>query len=205
MAATAKKEVVAAHTPSKLHDDQFIVHMPSAHEPQPYAYPGCTTEEILALESRHVKTSHASKNGQIDHPKSDGRSMIPGQERKASVGRIHMGSRFTCTDTHEFTCMVDMASTRWNITAAKPQQSRRDMLGQDLGEARQIKVSNKSAPHTRSQSPLKPKHGNAKPGLQSASTRDTRLGATSVHDTTTLPRPRPKTKHPPQDHNTVRQ
>ncbi|KAK0365277.1 hypothetical protein LTR59_001174 [Friedmanniomyces endolithicus] len=35
---------------SGLGDDRFVVQMPSAREPQPYVYPGCSAAEIKALE-----------------------------------------------------------------------------------------------------------------------------------------------------------
>lgn len=44
-------------------EDQFVVHMPSAREPQPFAYPGYTPEQIEALEHYRDKTRRVSSEG----------------------------------------------------------------------------------------------------------------------------------------------
>ncbi|KAF2161876.1 hypothetical protein M409DRAFT_58657 [Zasmidium cellare ATCC 36951] len=46
-----------------LTEDSFVVHMPSAREPQPFAYPGYTAEQIEALEHYQRKTRQVSNEG----------------------------------------------------------------------------------------------------------------------------------------------
>lgn len=46
-----------------LKDDQFVVHMPSAREPQPFMYPGYTPEQIEALKHYRQKTRRVSSEG----------------------------------------------------------------------------------------------------------------------------------------------
>ena len=46
-----------------LQEDQFVVHMPSAREPQPFAYPGYTAEQIEALEHYRCKARRVSSEG----------------------------------------------------------------------------------------------------------------------------------------------
>ncbi|KAF2725721.1 hypothetical protein K431DRAFT_48168 [Polychaeton citri CBS 116435] len=44
-------------------DDRFVVNMPSAEEPQPYAHPGCTTAQIRAYEHYKRKSRTVSRQG----------------------------------------------------------------------------------------------------------------------------------------------
>lgn len=46
-----------------LGEDRFVVHMPSAREPQPFAYPGYTPEQIEALQHYRHKTRRVSSEG----------------------------------------------------------------------------------------------------------------------------------------------
>lgn len=46
-----------------LTEDSFVVHMPSSREPQPFAYPGYTAEQIEALEHYQRKTRRVSSEG----------------------------------------------------------------------------------------------------------------------------------------------
>lgn len=52
------REPQAAHL-----EDQFVVHMPSAREPQPFAYPGYTAEQIETLEHYRCKARRVSSEG----------------------------------------------------------------------------------------------------------------------------------------------
>ncbi|KXT13256.1 hypothetical protein AC579_2482 [Pseudocercospora musae] len=52
----------AAPSP-ELRDDQFVVNMPSAREPQPFSYPGYTAEQIDALEHYRRKARRVSSDG----------------------------------------------------------------------------------------------------------------------------------------------
>lgn len=47
----------------ELQEDQFVVHMPSAREPQPFTYPGYTAEQIEALEHYRCKARRVSSEG----------------------------------------------------------------------------------------------------------------------------------------------
>lgn len=58
--ATVKNDLDGTHA---LNDDQFVVHMPSAREPQPFAYPGYTAEQIDALEHYRRKARRVSRDG----------------------------------------------------------------------------------------------------------------------------------------------
>lgn len=48
---------------SHLKDDEFVVHMPSAREPQPFAYPGYSAEQIEAYEHYRDKSRRVSSEG----------------------------------------------------------------------------------------------------------------------------------------------
>jgi hypothetical protein len=48
---------------STLDDDRFVVHMPSAREPQPYAFPGRSAQEIQAFEHYKRKARKTSGGG----------------------------------------------------------------------------------------------------------------------------------------------
>ncbi|CAK4031990.1 Hypothetical predicted protein [Lecanosticta acicola] len=48
---------------SHLRDDDFVVHMPSAREPQPFAYPGYSAEQIEAYEHYMDKSRRVSNEG----------------------------------------------------------------------------------------------------------------------------------------------
>ncbi|KAK5721817.1 hypothetical protein LTR15_006409 [Elasticomyces elasticus] len=57
--ATAGASVLVARS----EPDRFVVHMPSAAEPQPYFYPGCSSAEIKAFEHYKRKTRKVSGEG----------------------------------------------------------------------------------------------------------------------------------------------
>ncbi|EME79139.1 uncharacterized protein MYCFIDRAFT_177791 [Pseudocercospora fijiensis CIRAD86] len=71
---------------SELRDDQFVVNMPSAREPQPFSYPGYTAEQIDALEHYRRKARRVSSDGYD-------RRLFHGQ----SLCKVY-------TDCHECTC-----------------------------------------------------------------------------------------------------
>lgn len=48
---------------STAEDDRFVVHMPSAREPQPYAFPGRSAQEIQAFEHYRTKARKTSGDG----------------------------------------------------------------------------------------------------------------------------------------------
>ncbi|KAK5725024.1 hypothetical protein LTR17_013315 [Elasticomyces elasticus] len=57
--ATAGASVLVTYS----EPDRFVVHMPSAAEPQPYFYPGCSSAEIKAFEHYKRKTRKVSGEG----------------------------------------------------------------------------------------------------------------------------------------------
>ncbi|KAM0718716.1 hypothetical protein Q7P37_005787 [Cladosporium fusiforme] len=78
-------------------DDQFVVHMPSAREPQPYAYPGRTAEEIQAFEHYKSKARKTSGEGW------DQRRLPSGGIRKTSaeIGGRQPVARRVSSGEHE--------------------------------------------------------------------------------------------------------
>lgn len=56
---------IASHSnwPIHLKDDAFVVNMPSAREPQPYAFPGRSSQEIQAFEHYRRKARKTSGDG----------------------------------------------------------------------------------------------------------------------------------------------
>lgn len=78
-------------------DDQFVVHMPSAREPQPYAYPGRSAEEIQAFEHYKSKARKTSGEGW------DQRRLPSGGIRKSSaeIGGRHNVTRRVSAGEHE--------------------------------------------------------------------------------------------------------
>lgn len=70
----------------------FVLQMPSAQEPQPYAYPGRTAKEIEAYEHYRSKARKTSGEGW------DQRCMHTGGIRKASGGGVAGGRRATSGD-----------------------------------------------------------------------------------------------------------
>lgn len=50
-------------TPCTLPQDRLVMHMPSAKEPQPFAYPGYTSEQIEAYEHYRLKARRVSSEG----------------------------------------------------------------------------------------------------------------------------------------------
>ncbi|KAK6396944.1 hypothetical protein LTR65_007442 [Meristemomyces frigidus] len=84
-----------------LSDDQFVVHMPSAREPQPYFYPGRTPDEIEAFE--HYKREARPLSG-------DGKAS--GGVRKVSAGNAHRCDRAAQANMNERSNIDDGVNTR---------------------------------------------------------------------------------------------
>lgn len=65
MGAVASPRVTAENVDaaSMLDRDRFVVKMPSAQEPQPYAFPGCSAREIQAFAHYKDKARRASREG----------------------------------------------------------------------------------------------------------------------------------------------
>lgn len=72
---------------STLDDDRFVVHMPSAREPQPYAFPGRSAQEIQAFEHYKRKARKTSGDGW------DQRCMQNGGIRKSSATEYERGRK----------------------------------------------------------------------------------------------------------------
>ena len=73
-AVAADAQHIWDKSPTEMSEDAFVVHMPSAREPQPYAYPGYSARQIAACE----------QYGQQPHPNSD-------ERRGGRVTRGHQG------------------------------------------------------------------------------------------------------------------
>ncbi|KAF7195161.1 hypothetical protein HII31_03367 [Pseudocercospora fuligena] len=74
----------------ELRDDQFVVNMPSAREPQPFSYPGYTAEQIDALEHYRRKARRVSSDGYD-------RRLFRGQSSCKAYTDCH---ECTCEDQH---------------------------------------------------------------------------------------------------------
>ena len=72
---------------STLDDDRFVVHMPSAREPQPYAFPGRSAQEIQAFEHYRRKARKTSGDGW------DQRCVQNGGIRKSSATEYERGRK----------------------------------------------------------------------------------------------------------------
>jgi len=72
---------------STLDDDRFVVHMPSAREPQPYAFPGRSAQEIQAFEHYKRKARKTSGDGW------DQRCVQNGGIRKSSATEYDRGRK----------------------------------------------------------------------------------------------------------------
>ena len=59
-----------------LRGDRFVIHMPSAREPQPYAFPGRSAEEIQAYEHYKQKARKTSGWRPRDHSLSSVRTLV---------------------------------------------------------------------------------------------------------------------------------
>lgn len=71
----------------KTEDDRFVVHMPSAREPQPYAFPGRSAQEIQAFEHYKRKARKTSGEGW------DQRCVQSGGIRKSSATENERGRK----------------------------------------------------------------------------------------------------------------
>ena len=67
-----------------LNEDALVVHMPSAQEPQPYAYPGYSAKQIEAAEFYKRKARRVSNEGYDRRPVSGGQQLWSGQGSDAS-------------------------------------------------------------------------------------------------------------------------
>lgn len=65
-------------SPTISKDDQFVVHMPSAREPQPFTYPGYSPEQIEAFQHYKDKSRRVSGDGYDQR-------LIPGSEQPSNV------------------------------------------------------------------------------------------------------------------------
>ncbi|KAK5167131.1 uncharacterized protein LTR77_007861 [Saxophila tyrrhenica] len=81
-AADADTDLCISKSHPHLADDAFMVHMPSAREPQPYAYPGYSAKEIDAFEYYRQKARRVSSEGY------DRRILIRDQNVSAYPGGI---------------------------------------------------------------------------------------------------------------------
>ncbi|KAK3654066.1 hypothetical protein LTR56_003502 [Elasticomyces elasticus] len=72
--ATAGASVLVTHS----EPDRFVVHMPSAAEPQPYFYPGCSSAEIKAFEHYKRKTRKVSGEGYSEQSGKHGHAVASG-------------------------------------------------------------------------------------------------------------------------------
>lgn len=54
-------EALRVTIPGKGREDQFVVRMPTAREPQPYAYPGFSGEDIQEFERRRLRALRTSQ------------------------------------------------------------------------------------------------------------------------------------------------
>lgn len=72
---------------STLDDDRFVVHMPSAREPQPYAFPGRSAQEIQTFEHYKRKARKTSGDGW------DQRCVQNGGIRKSSATEHERGRK----------------------------------------------------------------------------------------------------------------
>ncbi|KAI5365952.1 hypothetical protein Slin14017_G035920 [Septoria linicola] len=77
---------------TEVPDDSFIVHMPSAREPQPFAYPGYSADQIAAFEHYKVKARRVSSEGY------DRRLFHDNAGADCSMGHDHVGAHHDCAD-----------------------------------------------------------------------------------------------------------
>lgn len=102
MPSTTARPRFPATEPSEepCRDDQFVVNMPSAREPQPYAYPGRSAEEIQAFEHYKSKARKTSGEGY------DQRRLHSGGIRKTSaeIGGRHTAARRVSSGENERHC-----------------------------------------------------------------------------------------------------
>ena len=183
---TAGAEVAKAIGPSTLKDDQFVVHMPSAREPQPYAYPGRTPEQIRALELDKGKARRTSNQG-FGSRQASGASDAA---QKVSAGDAYASGQYRRVDARHLAPPISISQANSHIHAAQRHRILGNMTGQGFGETRLFTPSTFApflSPQTRKLAP-----GYAGQEMQDAVTRDMRLDKTSVHHATVgAPVPRP--------------
>ena len=75
--------LIASKSQPVLQEDKFVVHMPSAREPQPYAYPGYSAEQIAAFEHYKRKARQVSSEGYDQR--------LPNNNHQASSGSADNG------------------------------------------------------------------------------------------------------------------
>lgn len=76
--ASAGAALLVSRSLPRLREDGFVVHMPSAREPQPYEHPGRSVAEIEALERYKWETGRVSGEGYGDRSHLRGRRAISG-------------------------------------------------------------------------------------------------------------------------------
>jgi hypothetical protein len=75
-----------------LSGDRFVIHMPSAREPQPYAFPGRSAEEIQAYEHYKQKARKTSGDGWDQRRVSGGIRKTSAPEHERGRKRVVSGS-----------------------------------------------------------------------------------------------------------------
>lgn len=75
-----------------LRGDRFVIHMPSAREPQPYAFPGRSAEEIQAYEHYKQKARKTSGDGWDQRCVSGGIRKTSATEHERGRKRVVSGS-----------------------------------------------------------------------------------------------------------------
>lgn len=84
---TVTADLAPSQSRPTLKDDQFVVHMPSAREPQPYAYPGRSPAEIEAFEYYRSKSRRTSGEGYNRRKPIGGRVVCDAIPKTSSGGR----------------------------------------------------------------------------------------------------------------------
>ncbi|RMY25405.1 hypothetical protein D0866_11120 [Hortaea werneckii] len=121
-----------------LKDDQFVCHMPSAREPQPFNYPGRTPAEIEAFEHYRQKTRKVSAEGYDKRVvcNETGDSTTTNQHISADLQqrcqRIHVAKRanYTYENDHDLPSTPDTAVSTASFA---PFASPRTPLSKDAG------------------------------------------------------------------------
>ncbi|GAB7366811.1 hypothetical protein MBLNU230_g0985t1 [Neophaeotheca triangularis] len=140
--------------PRVLGDDQFVMNMPSAAEPQPFEYPGFSAGQIEALEHYRSKTRKTSAEGY------DQRLVCSGGVRKTSAGSVVVGgvrkvspisgrrvSPLLCGSGHEKFAQASRALRACSGNAAKA-SLREGSRGAVVGEDEDVVSSPQISPAT---------------------------------------------------------
>lgn len=106
-----------------LRDDQFILHMPSAREPQPYTYPGRTPEQIAAFEHQ-LSTARRISDDRCGRRLVHGGRKISGQALSSRGKRQTSGTHAHVRALHvEQTGEDTDVARRRCCTASEPRQA----------------------------------------------------------------------------------